>query len=71
MTGRQLKAIRRRLGLTQAKLARRINVRVESVSRWERGASGISGTAGVLMKLLHAHPELADELAEPRGTAKK
>jgi len=71
VTGRQLKAIRRRLGLSQAKLARRIDVRVESVSRWERGASGISGTAGVLMNLLDAHPELADELSEARRTKKK
>ena len=66
-----MKAIRLRLGLSQAKLARRIGARVETVSRWEREATGISGTAEALMRLLGAHSELADELAEPRRTAKK
>ena len=60
-----------RLGLSQAKLGALMGVAQNSMARWERGEIGIGGPAVKLLQLLDAHPELADELAEPRRTAKK
>jgi DNA-binding transcriptional regulator YiaG len=37
MTAEEILVARRRMGLTQEQLARRLRVTVTSVSRWERG----------------------------------
>ncbi len=37
MTGRDLKIARIQLGISQADLARRLNVTVRTISRWETG----------------------------------
>jgi DNA-binding transcriptional regulator YiaG len=37
MTPKKIKTIRKRLGLTQAKLAERLGVCKNTVARWERG----------------------------------
>lgn len=71
MTPRQVKAIRKRIGLSQARLGVFMGVAQNTFARWERGEIGIGGPAVKLLQLLDAHPELAAELAEPRRTARK
>ena len=41
MTGKELKELRRRLGLTQEKLARQLGVIPLTVARWETGTRTI------------------------------
>lgn len=50
MTGRKLNAIRRKLGLTQAALAKAIGVASNTVARWERGEMTISEPAARLVE---------------------
>ncbi len=37
MTGKEIKELRKKLGLTQTQLAARIKVDMLTISRWERG----------------------------------
>ena len=60
MTGQELRAQRRRLGLTQRLLAERVGVTSTSVARWERGERGISEPVARLVRLL------AETAASPR-----
>ena len=52
MTGEQLRAIRRRLGLTQAALAARLGITANALARLERGERGVSETIAILARLL-------------------
>ena len=52
MTGQEVRRIRKRLGLTQAKFAKRVGVHLVTVSRWESGALGIRESAAKLIRLL-------------------
>jgi DNA-binding transcriptional regulator YiaG len=52
MTPDEVKAIRRRLGLTQAELAAQVGVTRVTVARWESGLIGIRESAARLLKLL-------------------
>jgi transcriptional regulator with XRE-family HTH domain len=54
MTGKQVRGIRNRLGLTQAKLAAKIGVARNTVSRWEVGAASISPLAIRLLERAEA-----------------
>ena len=45
MTNSELKALRKRLGLTQAELARAVSVAPNTLARWERGELGIPAWA--------------------------
>ena len=63
-TGPRIKALRKRLGLTQEALARRIGTTVTSVSRWENGGS---------TPKLYDHVAALERLAKenpPRATRK-
>jgi transcriptional regulator with XRE-family HTH domain len=51
----EARGIRRRLGLTQADLARRCGVTRVTVARWERGLATIGPTAVILLRLLAAN----------------
>ena len=52
MTAEELKEIRRRLGLTQKRLAAELGVDKMTVSRWERGLHAISDEYGQRTKIL-------------------
>ena len=52
MTGHELRAIRRRLRLTQVELAVRVGVTGNSLARWERGEVGISAPVERLVRIL-------------------
>lgn len=52
MTGSEVRRIRKRLGLTQARFAKLVGVHFVTVSRWEKGVLGIRESAARLIKLL-------------------
>lgn len=52
MTAKQVRTIRRRLGLTQIELADLVGVRRNTVTRWELGVMGIRESAAILLKRL-------------------
>jgi len=56
MTGKQLKRERKKLGLSQAGLARKLRVGKDAVARWEQGRRAISPLVEVALeyvKLTH------------------
>jgi DNA-binding transcriptional regulator YiaG len=62
MTARQLRMQRRRLNLSQAKLARALKVSTNTVSKWEQGHNPIPPLAEVALeyvKLMHKQEEAA------------
>lgn len=52
MTGKELIALRHKLGLTQAALAEKIGVTKNSVARWEREELGMREPVAKLIRLL-------------------
>jgi transcriptional regulator with XRE-family HTH domain len=52
MTGKELRAIRKRLGWTQAQLAARIGVAANSVARQERGEVRIRKSLALLVRMI-------------------
>ena len=51
--------VRRRLGLTQVELARRIDVPHETIRNWEQGKRCPTGAARALLRVLDKAPEQA------------
>jgi len=66
MTPTQVKALRRRLGLTQSRFADLVGVHVVTVKKWETGAQGMRATADRLIRLL-----LAQKAPERRRTRRR
>lgn len=54
MTGRELRRLRKRLGLTQAALAQQFAVTPTTVARWERGEVSIREPMARLIRLIVA-----------------
>lgn len=54
MKGKELKAIRRRLGLSQAALAKEIGVHANTVARWERDEIGMRESTNRLVRRIAA-----------------
>ena len=51
--------VRRRLGLSQAEFARRIDVPLETIRQWEQGKRSPTGAAKTLLKVINKAPEAA------------
>lgn len=51
--------VRKRLGLSQAKFAQRIDVPLETIRNWEQGKRSPTGAAKTLLRMLNNAPELA------------
>lgn len=49
--------VRRRLGLSQAELSRRIDVSIDTIRNWEQGKRCPTGAAKALLKVLDRAPE--------------
>ena len=56
---RYTRRIRRRLGLSQIELARRIDVSHETIRNWEQGKRCPTGAARALLRMLDKAPETA------------
>ena len=56
---RYARRVRRRLGLSQTELARRINVPHETIRNWEQGRRCPTGAARALLRVLDKAPETA------------
>ncbi len=56
---RYARRVRRRLGLTQLELARRIDVPHETIRNWEQGKRCPTGAARALLRVLDKAPEAA------------
>jgi DNA-binding transcriptional regulator YiaG len=52
MAGKEVRAIRKRLGLTQAELAELVGVSRVSVANWESEVHGVRESAARLMRVL-------------------
>ena len=63
MDGKELRDIRKRLGLSQSQFAEKLGITTSSVARQEQGVIGISGSTAKLARLLL-------ELAEKEAKAK-
>jgi putative transcriptional regulator len=64
-TPEQLLAIsaRQSVNLTQKEFARLLDVSVDSVQDWEQGRRTPTGAARTLLRIVHAHPEVLEQLA--------
>ena len=62
MESEQVRAIRKRLGLTQTKAANIFGGGVNAFSEYERGKTQPHKSTLLLLKLLDQHPELLDEI---------
>lgn len=64
-TTEQLLAIsaRQSVNRTQKEFARLLNVSVDSVQDWEQGRRTPRGAARTLLRVVHEHPEVLEELA--------
>jgi transcriptional regulator with XRE-family HTH domain len=58
MTGKEIRALRRRLGWTQVALADAVGVSSNSVARWERGEMAISEPAARLLQKIAAEQQV-------------
>lgn len=56
---RYMRRVRRRLGLSQMELARRIDVSHETIRNWEQGKRRPTGAARALLRVLDKAPETA------------
>lgn len=56
---RYARRVRRRVGLSQTELARRINVSTETIRNWEQGKRCPTGAARALLRMLDRAPETA------------
>lgn len=52
MEGKELRAIRKKMGLTQKQLAEKIGITWNTLARWERGELGIREPISRLIRIL-------------------
>lgn len=65
IAGEEIKAIRRKLKLTQAGFAELVNVSQKTIERWEAGGSKINGPIVTLVKILNEYPQIEEEFVIP------
>ncbi|MDX2222743.1 MAG: helix-turn-helix domain-containing protein [Rhodospirillaceae bacterium] len=54
LSGKELRFLRKDMGLIQAELARLLGVSSQQVARWEKGQCAMPGTADTMVRLLYA-----------------
>ncbi len=64
LTGEEVRFLRQEMDLTQANLAKELKVDGQTVARWEKGESEISGPADGLIRVLYAWHEDKPEVKE-------
>jgi putative transcriptional regulator len=65
LTGKDIKAIRNKMNLTQAAFAELVNVSPKTIERWESGEKEITGPIVTLVKVLNEYPQIEEELTIP------
>ena len=65
ITADEIKAIRRKLSVTQKEFATLINSSKPTVERWERSKEGITGPICLLIRMLEKYPEYVEKLKVP------
>lgn len=65
LRGKDLKILRAKLNLTQAKLADLVNVSTKTIERWETSDKPITGPIVTLVRILNNYPQLEEELIIP------
>jgi DNA-binding transcriptional regulator YiaG len=73
MNSRELKSLRKRLGVSQAKLAKGLGVTENTVARWERGEVPISEPLSRLLRIIVGDevPEIKFVGTKPKKTKKR
>lgn len=56
MKGREVRAIRKRLGISQRELGERLGVAQNTVARWERGEASITEPIARLVRIAGGEP---------------
>jgi putative transcriptional regulator len=62
MRGSDVKELRTRLGLSQAKFAAKFDLSLSSVRAWEQGQAQPDRSARVLLSVLQHSPEIVDQV---------
>jgi putative zinc finger/helix-turn-helix YgiT family protein len=70
-TGEQIRAARRKLGLTQEEFEEALCLGKKTLGRWERGTVPPSGPANLAIWLAERHPGVFMEFARTRGVAER
>lgn len=65
VTGKDIKIIRQKLGVTQSEFAKLANVSSKTIERWEAGYKEVTGPIVTLIKILNEYPQIKEELAIP------
>ena len=65
LSSKDIKLMRKRLGLKQKDFAALLNVSVKTVERWEQADVAVTGPAVTLLKILYETPEWVEELQIP------
>ena len=65
LLGEEIRAIRKKLYLTQKEFAELVNVSVKTIERWESGDKPVIGPVVTLVKLLTEYPQLPQALRIP------
>jgi len=61
---KEIKFLRHHMNLTQSELASQMRVTDQTVARWEKGATELSGPADMMLRVLF----LGSEIAQPEGS---
>lgn len=64
-----VKAIRSRLGVSQAEFATMLGISVRTLENWEQGHRTPKGPARVLLRVAAAHPEVVWEAVRPKRSS--
>lgn len=67
-TAKEIKKIRKQLGLTQKDFAVLVNASKPTVERWERSDEKITGPIATLIKMLEKYPAYVDDIKVPPKT---
>lgn len=63
--GKDIKAIRKKLDMTQTEFAELVHVSSKTIERWETGKKEITGPVTTLVKILNEYPQIGEDYAIP------
>jgi putative transcriptional regulator len=61
-----VKAIRRRLGLSQRRFAERFGLKIDAVQNWEQGRRRPEGAARAFLRVIEREPEAVERALAPK-----